>query len=87
VSTPRLSMKFASIERDIITVYVNKKTARECYVASLRLGPTKPEIEKHRKKARGKEESQKCERDRSGSKSGSCMTGARRRRGPNRTKR
>ena len=58
MSTPHLTMKFPSTGGDVITIHVDQKTTRECYVASLRLEPTRPEIEKHRKKARGKEERQ-----------------------------
>jgi len=49
-------MKFPSSKGDIITIHVDQKTARECYVASLRLQPMRPEPEKYRKRAKGKEE-------------------------------
>jgi len=39
VSTPHLAMKFPSPTGDIITVHVDQKIARECYVASLRIKP------------------------------------------------
>ena len=39
VSTPHLTMKFPSPTKDIVTVHVNQKEARECYVASLRVEP------------------------------------------------
>jgi len=39
VSTPHLAMKFPSLTGDIITVHVDKKEARECYVTSLRIEP------------------------------------------------
>jgi len=35
VSTPHLAMKFPSSARDILTVHVDQKEARECYVESL----------------------------------------------------
>ena len=41
VSTPHLAMKFPSINGDIATVHVDQKTARECYVASLKVEPTR----------------------------------------------
>ena len=41
VSTPHLAMKFPSINGDIATVYVDQKIARECYVASLKVEPTR----------------------------------------------
>jgi len=34
-------MKFPSVTGDIATVHVDKKTARECYVASLKVEPTR----------------------------------------------
>jgi len=37
VPTPHLAMKFLSSMGDNITVHVDQKTARECYVASLRV--------------------------------------------------
>ena len=40
VSTPHLPMKFPLVAGDIITVHVDKKIARECYVASLKVEPT-----------------------------------------------
>ena len=40
MSTPHLVMKFPSVSRDILTVHVDQKVARECYVASLRAKPT-----------------------------------------------
>ena len=58
MSTPHLAIKFPSIEGDIITVHVDQKIARKCCVASLHLEPMKLEVEKHRKKVKGKEESQ-----------------------------
>jgi len=54
VSTPHLAMKFPSSKGDIITVHVDQKTTRECYVASLRMVPMKPEVEKCRKRAKRK---------------------------------
>jgi len=39
MSTPHLAMKFPSPTSDIITMLVNQKTTRECYVASLRIEP------------------------------------------------
>ncbi|XP_068475223.1 uncharacterized protein [Phaseolus vulgaris] len=41
VSTPHLAMKFPSVNGDIATVHVDQKTARECYVASLKVEPTR----------------------------------------------
>ncbi|XP_068498673.1 uncharacterized protein [Phaseolus vulgaris] len=41
VLTPHLAMKFPSVNGDIATVHVDQKTARECYVASLKVEPTK----------------------------------------------
>jgi len=35
VSTPRLAMKFPSASGDVITLHVDQKTTRECYVANL----------------------------------------------------
>jgi len=40
VSTPHLAMKFPSDRGTVATVYANQKTARECYVASLKLKTT-----------------------------------------------
>jgi len=40
MSTPNLAMKFPSPSGDVITVHVNQKTTRECYVASLKIEPT-----------------------------------------------
>jgi len=40
VSTPHLAMKFPSDRGSVATVYADQKTARECYVASLKLKPT-----------------------------------------------
>ena len=40
VSKPHLAMKFPSDRGSVATVYANQKTARECYVASLKLKPT-----------------------------------------------
>jgi len=39
VSTPHLAMKFLSRTRDILTVHVDQKEARECYAESLRVEP------------------------------------------------
>ena len=41
VSTPHLAMKFPSVNGDIATVHVDQKIARECYVASLKVEPTR----------------------------------------------
>jgi len=41
VSTPHLAMKFPSVIGDIATVHVDQKTARECYVASIKVEPTR----------------------------------------------
>jgi len=41
VSTPHLAIKFPSTDDDIVTVHVDKKTAHECYVASLKVEPTR----------------------------------------------
>jgi len=41
VSTPHLAMKFPSMADDIVTVHLDKKTACECYVASLKVEPTR----------------------------------------------
>ncbi|XP_068504438.1 uncharacterized protein [Phaseolus vulgaris] len=41
VSSPHLAMKFPSINGDIATVHVDQKIARECYVASLKVEPTR----------------------------------------------
>ncbi|XP_068473732.1 uncharacterized protein [Phaseolus vulgaris] len=41
VSTPHLAMKFPSANNDIATIHVDQKTARECYVASLKSEPTR----------------------------------------------
>ncbi|XP_068483297.1 uncharacterized protein [Phaseolus vulgaris] len=41
VSTPHLAMKFPSANHDIATIHVDQKTARECYVASLKSEPTR----------------------------------------------
>ncbi|XP_068477362.1 uncharacterized protein [Phaseolus vulgaris] len=41
VSTPHLAMKFPSATNDIATIHVDQKTARECYVASLKSEPTR----------------------------------------------
>jgi len=40
MSTPHLTMKFSSPSGCIIIVHVDQKTARECYVASLKVEPT-----------------------------------------------
>jgi len=37
VSTPHLAMKFPSLTGDIVTIHVDQRTARECYIASLRM--------------------------------------------------
>jgi len=37
VSTPHLAMKFPSPQGDIITVHGDQRTARECYIASIKL--------------------------------------------------
>jgi len=39
VSTPHLAMKFPSRTEDILTVHVDQKEARECYVESLWVEP------------------------------------------------
>jgi len=41
VSTPHLAMKFPSVNGNIVTVHVDQKTARECYVASVKVELTK----------------------------------------------
>jgi len=41
VSTSHLAMKFPSVTGDIATVHVDQKTARECYVASLKVELTR----------------------------------------------
>ncbi|XP_068461695.1 uncharacterized protein [Phaseolus vulgaris] len=41
VSTPHLAMKFPSVNGDIATVHVDQKIARKCYVASLKVEPTR----------------------------------------------
>jgi len=41
VSTPHLAMKFPSVNGDIATVHVDHKIARECYVTSLKVEPTR----------------------------------------------
>ena len=41
VSTPHLAMKFPFANNDIATIHVDQKTARECYVASLKSEPTR----------------------------------------------
>uniref|UniRef100_A0A151UDX0 Retrotransposon gag domain-containing protein n=1 Tax=Cajanus cajan TaxID=3821 RepID=A0A151UDX0_CAJCA len=40
VSTPHLAMKFSSEEGKIITLHADQKTARKCYLASLKVQPT-----------------------------------------------
>jgi len=40
VSTPNLAMKFLTEHGNVATVYADQRTARECYMASLRLTPT-----------------------------------------------
>lgn len=37
VSTPHLAMKFPLVSGDILTVHVDQKVSRECYVKSLRV--------------------------------------------------
>ncbi|XP_068475257.1 uncharacterized protein [Phaseolus vulgaris] len=44
VSTPHLAMKFPSVNGDIATVHVDQKIARECYVASLKVEPTRSDV-------------------------------------------
>lgn len=39
VSTPHLAMKFPSDTESIITAHADKRTTRESYLASLKLGP------------------------------------------------
>jgi len=46
VSTPHLAMKFPSERRGVVTVYADQCTARECYVASLRLTPTPTSVKR-----------------------------------------
>jgi len=41
VSTLHLAMKFPSTAGDIVTIHVDHKVARECYVASLKVKPTR----------------------------------------------
>ena len=40
VSTPYLAMKFPTDQGGIATIHADQRTARECYVASLKLTPT-----------------------------------------------
>lgn len=37
-STLHLMMKFLTFDRSVIIIHVDQKTAKECYVASLRIG-------------------------------------------------
>jgi len=55
VSTPHLAMKFPSTIGDIVTVHVDQKIAHECYVASLKIEPT-------RRLYRASPRSRSCER-------------------------
>jgi len=48
-------MKFPSSTGDVIMVHVDKRIARECYVASLRLESIRSEPKKPSKRAKGKE--------------------------------
>ena len=41
MSTPHLAMKFPSTTKDIFTIHVDQKVSRECYVASLKVEPTR----------------------------------------------
>jgi len=41
MSTLHLAMKFPSTAGDIVTVHVDQKIAHECYVASLKVEPTR----------------------------------------------
>ena len=41
MSTPHLVMKFPSMADDIVIVHVDQKIARECYVSSLKVEPTR----------------------------------------------
>jgi len=41
VFTPHLAMKFPSVNGDIAKVHVDQKTTRECYIASLKVEPTR----------------------------------------------
>jgi len=41
VSTLHLAMKFPSVNGDIATVHVDQKTTQECYVANLKVEPTR----------------------------------------------
>jgi len=49
VSTPHLTMNFPSKTGDILTVHVDQKEARECYVESLRVEPLRNDISPKRK--------------------------------------
>jgi len=44
VSTPHLELKFPSLSSDILTIYVDQKTERECYAESLRVKPTRQKV-------------------------------------------
>jgi len=41
-STPHLVMKLPSITEDIVTVHMDERIARECYLASLNVEPIRP---------------------------------------------
>jgi len=42
VSTPHLKMKFHALTKEIITIKVDQKQARQCYVKSLKVAPYPP---------------------------------------------
>jgi len=41
MSTPHLAMKFPSTDGEIVTVHIDQKVTRECYVTSLKVEPTR----------------------------------------------
>jgi len=53
VSTPHLAMKFPLVSGDILTVHVDQKVSRECYVKSLRVESLRKERSPKRKTSRG----------------------------------
>ena len=52
ISTPYLEMKFPLKMRDILTVHVDQKEARECYAESLQVEPLRNDISPKRKSSR-----------------------------------
>ena len=52
VSIPHLAMKFPSKTKDILTVHVNQKEARECYAKSLWVEPLRNDTSPKRKSSR-----------------------------------